>query len=432
MKKIIYIMIASSFLGSQIFTIDLSIMQLSIFRGVLIILLFLLLLDYLKNNRKLKLNISNDQDYIVKFYLFWFVYSVFSLLWAKDYHSWLRAIFFIGNGFICIWLLSTYVNSVNFFYNIFKIMLFMFILHNIIGWSELLTGNYIFADLSKIDKYNQFGRNPDARVPISMMGNPNDFATLILCGIFISLITLINSKSKVIKILSIFNTFSSIILILRTNSRANLLALIIGVFIFVFIKFFKQINRKSLLAIPLIILILMIVLLIYQPMLDNIHDIFIRNMQFSFGGDSDTTRLNLIKNGMYFLERTILFGTGAGNIEYWMANENIYNVGNIENMHNWWVEILVGYGIFVFIGYIIVYYKIIKNLYNSYVSSNDKFIKSTSLSLLCYSVAFIISSVSSSSNLPKEWLWVFWAIVIAYIGYIKNSDHYHDKKMIKN
>lgn len=419
MKKIIYIMVASSFLGAQIFSIDINIMQLSIFRGASIILLFLMLIDYLKNNRKLKLNISNDKDYIIKFYLFWFLYSIFSLLWVKDYYSWLRSIFFIGNGFICIWLISSYVKSTNFFYNIFKIMLFMFILHNIIGWSELLTGDYLFADLSKIDKYSQFGSNLAARVPVSMMGNTNDFATLILCGIFISLIILINSKSRAIKVLSVFNIISSVILIFRTSSRANILALIIGIFILVFIKFIKNINRKSMLVLPTLMLILITMLLIYPPILDNIYDIFTKNIHFSFEGGSDSTRLNLMKNGLYFLKRTVLFGTGAGNIEYWMANENLYNVGNIENMHNWWVEILVGYGILIFIGYIIVYYKIAKNLYKSYMLSNDKFIKSTSLFLLCYMGAFVISSVSSSSNISKEWLWVFWAIVIAYIGYIE-------------
>lgn len=420
MKKLIYLMMASSFLGAQIFSIDIGIMKMSIFRITTIILLFLMLTDYMKNSRKIRLTIKIGQDYIIKFYFFWFIYSIFSLLWVKDYNAWLKAIFFIGSGFTCIWILSTYVNTKTFFYNIFKIMLFMFVLHNIIGWSELLTGNYVFADLSKIDVYNQFKNNAAVRVPVSMMGNTNDFATLVLCGIFISLITLSNSKSKMIKIVSIINIISSTILLWRTNSRANMLGLILGILVLLILKFYKKITKKSLLALISLLLLLVAVLVVNSSTLNSAYDLITEKIKI--GGNSDSIRLNLIINGLIFLKRTILFGTGAGNIEYWMENNKLYNVGSITNMHNWWFEILVGYGLIIFIGYIISYYMIIKSLYKSYKSNNDKFIENTSLYLLCYMVAFIVSSISSSSNMSSEWLWVFWAVTIAYIGYIEISN----------
>lgn len=415
MKKLLYLMVASSFLAAQVFTLNINIMQLSIYRATLFIISTYLLLEHLKNKKRINISFKSDQSIIIKFYFFWFMYSMFSLGWVKDYHSWLRAIFFIGSGFLCIWIMSSYVKSQKEFKLLFIIMLFMITFHNIIGWSELLTGVYKFIDISRIDLYNQFSYNPLVRVPVSMMGNPNDYATLMICGVFISYITFMNSKSKLVRLLSISSICSSIILIIKTTSRANILALIVGIIIFIYIRFFKKINIRTM----LLIILLPTIILIYPLFLENIFQIISSKLQFSFDGGSDYIRLNLIKNGLNFLIATLGFGTGAGNIEYWMETKSLYYVGNIKNIHNWWMEILVGYGIFVFIGYISVYYKILKKIYKSYFYSSDKFIKNTSLALFCYMVSFIISSISSSSNIPKEWLWMFWGVVVAYVGYIE-------------
>ncbi|MBZ2174077.1 O-antigen ligase family protein [Schnuerera sp. xch1] len=415
MKIILYLMIASSFLAADLFSINIRIMELSVFRISLFITTFLMILEYLKTNKKISLKFKSNQDVIIKFYFFWFIYALFSISWVKDYHSWLRAIFFIGSGFLCIWILSTYLKKEKNFRVLFIIICAMIFIHNIIGWSELLTGNYIFADLDKIDKYNQFSYNPIARVPVSMFGNVNDYATLLVFGVFISYIIFSTSKFKVARILGIINIVSSIYLISRTGSRANMLGLIIGIIVFLFLKYFKRINIKAL----LITIAIPILLLIMPGFIDNIIAIISNQLHFDFSTGSDFTRLNLIKNGLHFLKETIGFGTGAGNIEYWMETERIYYVGSIRNMHNWWVEILVGYGIVVFTGYIWVYFKMAKALYYSHINTKDRFIKNTSLVLLSIMTAFIITSVSSSSNISTEWLWLFWGVVIAYIGYVE-------------
>jgi len=416
MKKLLYVMVASSFLAAQVFTININIMRLSIYRTTLFIISIHLLLEYLKNNRKIDISFKSDKSIIIKFYFFWFIYSMFSLGWVQDYYSWLRAVFFIGSGFLCIWIISFYVKSKKEFELLFTIMLFMIIIHNIIGWSELLTGIYRFADISRIDRYNQFSYNSIVRVPVSMMTNPNDYASLMVCGVFISYIVLINSKSKLIRLLSISTICSSIILTIKTNSRANILTLIVGIIIFIYIRFFKKVNIKTI----LFIILLPTTVLIYPSFLESILQIILSKLQFRFDSGSDYIRLNLIKNGLDFLIATLGFGTGAGNIEHWMATKSVYYVGNIKNIHNWWMEILVGYGIFVFIGYIYIYCKIFKKLYKSCFYFEDKFINSTSLGLFCYTASFVISSISSSSNIPKEWLWMFWGVIVAYIGYIES------------
>jgi len=76
--------------------------------------------------------------------------------------------------------------------------------------------------------------------------------------------------------------------------------------------------------------------------------------------------MNLIRNGLVFLSSTFGFGVGAGNIEYWMEHNPVYNTSSITNMHNWWIEILVAYGVIIFILYIVFFAKLFMNFYRKY------------------------------------------------------------------
>ena len=131
---------------------------------------------------------------------------------------------------------------------------------------------------------------------------------------------------------------------------------------------------------------------------------------------SDFVRLNLIKNGFIFLYRTCGFGTGAGNIEHWMSNYGVYYTSDILNMHNWWMEILVSFGVFIFALYLIFYIKLIIDMLHKYKINNNKMNKTLSISFISCMAAYVIGSISASSNISAEWLWVFWAISIAYQG----------------
>lgn len=425
MKIILYIMVASSLLAADFLSINIKIMELSLFRISLLLLSIVTLLRYLRINKKIGLKIKNEQGIMITFYFFWFVYSLFSLGWVQDYVSWSKAIFYIGSGFLSIWLLSVYVKEERDFKRVLFIVFIMLILHNIIGWNELITGTYRFADLARIDRHGQFVYNPAVRRPVSMFGNTNDYATVLSIGIFLTYIVFSNSTSKVIKVLSAGTIASSVYLLLRTNSRANILGLIIGTAIFIYLKYFKRINIKTLL-----IIIFVSLLFLNPTVLNSILGIFSEKLCFTFDGGSDRTRLNLIKNGLYFLLKTFGFGTGAGNIEHWMVNYKIYYTGTIRNIHNWWMEILTGYGIIIFVGYVWIYFKMFKTLYSSYVKSNDKFIQNTSLGFISVMTAFIIGSMSSSSNIGTAWIWLLWGVVIAYIGYVQK--HMELKKKDNN
>ena len=415
MKKLVLLIIASSLVAADFISISLGFMELSLFRISLMLLAILTIFNYLKSNKKFALNNLSIQSKIIRFYLLWLFYAILSLGWAKDYDSWLRAVFYITVGFLCIWTFSVYLKEKKDFSKVFLVFFIMLAIHNLIGLNEVLTGVYRFADMSRIDRHGQFGYNAAARTPVSMFGNTNDFATVITLGIFITYIVLVNTDSKILKSISIFNLISSIYLLVRTGSRANMLGLAIGILVFIYLSYYRKITVKT------ILLMLGVPLLILNPfVLDKILAFASVNLNFNFAGTgSDGIRLGLIKNGLLFLKETIGFGVGAGNIEFWMDNYKVYYTGTIRNMHNWWMEVLVGYGIFIFMGYIWTYLKMFKAFYMAYIKSDDKFIRTTSLGLISLMSAFVVSAISSSSNVGSSWMWMLWGVVIAFVGYVE-------------
>lgn len=134
-------------------------------------------------------------------------------------------------------------------------------------------------------------------------------------------------------------------------------------------------------------------------------------------GGSDFIRINLIKNGMIFLKQSFFMGVGVGNIEYYMALYPKYYTGGITNIHNWWIEILVSSGVVVFIGYIAMYIQNMILLGMIPKISKDKDTIFIANSFLGFMIAFIIASMSASSNITSEWLWVFWGLIFAFINY---------------
>jgi teichuronic acid biosynthesis protein TuaE len=408
-------MILSSFFAEQLFAVDMHVFQLSIYKITLLLLTFLITSIYLLKPDSVKIFPDGKSRKIVLFYFFWLFWAIISLAWVYDYKPWFRTVYAIASGVLVIIYLTMFLKNKKDFIAAFNIVQIMLIMHNIIGWYEIFTGDYRFLDSEKLDYYMMVdvaGRNP-----VSMLGNTNDFALLISMGAFISFICFKNSNNMLWKLISLGTIVSSIVLLIRTDSRANILGFIIAMGVFVLLYFFKAKNIKNFVLIG----VCLSILALYPTFLGSIYDILSQKLQFGFvasTGSSMEIRINLMKNGFLFLAQTLGFGTGAGNIEYWMAHKGIFYTRNIINIHNWWMELLVGYGIIVFAGYLWMYIKIARDFYTACSQIKDKFIQSVSLGLLCCMIEFVLGSISSSSNIQTQWLWIFWGLVIAMYYYI--------------
>jgi teichuronic acid biosynthesis protein TuaE len=416
MKKLLYILVLSSLIGARVLSIDMKIFQLSIYRTIIVLIPFILM--YLGKKRTIKILPSGKSRTIVLFYIFWVIYSVISVLWVKDYYAWGKAVYFITSGMLVVVYIVMFIREKKDFVTIFNIFQIMVILHNVIAWFEIITVDFTYLDYPRLDYFIfvfKLGRQP-----VSMMGNTNNFALLLVLGMFISFICYKSSKSLLPKIISIASIVSSIGLLVKTNSRANILGLIMALGIFLLLTLIKRKKTKEFLLIvgSISIFVGIFVGIVMPTVFHNILGGLNKVLYFDFSG-TDSARLNLIKNGIVFLGQTFGFGTGAGNIEYWMANRSIYDTSQIVNMHNWWMELLTGYGVFVFVGYIWMYVTLAKGFFTAYMHNGDEFIQTAAIGLLCCMVAFLMGGNGTSSNITQEWLWVFWAVVVGTYYYIE-------------
>lgn len=205
-------------------------------------------------------------------------------------------------------------------------------------------------------------------------------------------------------------------LLIVSGSRGNLLAIAAQImFLFLFLMNFKNKFKSIFLG----IIITPIILTNFSKMINKLIQMF--NSIFnsiSLGRGSSFIRINLIRNGLHFLYNSFGFGVGAGNIEFHMRNNAIFETFGIVNMHNWWFEILTNYGIIIFILYIIFFIRIFFKIYViRKIGSNKIFSEAILLSL----VGFVFASVSPSTFIAFKPQWIILGIAIAYINFYKKD-----------
>ena len=84
MKKILYFMVASVFIGAKIFSIDIGIMNISLYRMGLFVMIFYLLLNNLFLDKSFTIKIKDRQSLIIRSYFLWMLYAIYSLAWVLD------------------------------------------------------------------------------------------------------------------------------------------------------------------------------------------------------------------------------------------------------------------------------------------------------------------------------------------------------------
>jgi teichuronic acid biosynthesis protein TuaE len=410
-KKLAYLSAMASFIATSVISINFGIFQLSLFRGLIVFISLAAVTKVLLSNGKFHILRKSTSSYSIKFMLIWLSYALLSLGWVNDYVGWIKAIFFLSIGVLCVLIYSKYFTKSNDILTSFRFMSILIMIHNLIGWYEIKTGNYMF--LTSTQAY--YIRH---KLPVSMFGNTNNFATFLLISIFILYVCLANSKLKPIKMLYITTIVSSIYLLVMTTSRANLVGLIMasGSFVWLSVQ-----NKKRRLFLIVMLLLMLVVSFAMPGFSDSISQMIDGRFKLSADNESNNVRLNLIKNGFNFLVNTAGFGIGAGNIEYWMENYEVYATQGVTNIHNWWMEILVAYGVAIFMLYIIFFIKLFRDLYRVYKNSSNKVEISISLGFMCSMVGFVLGSISSSSIIIFEWLWVYWALAIAFQGHSTQS-----------
>lgn len=407
MRKLMFIAVLFSAIAPKILSISTGMFQLSVFRAIILIAPILLSLIKIANNTNVKVANKNNR-YSVYFMFIWVIYAILSVIWVHDIKMWVRGVFFLVIGLLSIIMFLNSFSSKDDILLSFNLLGLISIAHNAIGWYEVISGNYHFSNPVIAARYLRFQR------PVSTFGNVNDFSLFMFFSVFILYICYKNAKKPIVKTIYFISIISTIAIIVSAESRGIVIGLGIASIWFI-LNTLKRSKSKKVLIFSISLLTIFLALL---PFVGNVNFNFLQIDNMYINLTEETGRLNLLKNGLYFLYRTMGFGVGAGNIEYWMMYEGIYPTGQLLNIHNWWAEVLVGFGIIIFTMYLIFYAKLFKSMRKTYRNSLSTLDSSISLSIMCIMLGYSVAGVSPSSNMDSEWLWVFWALAITYQGLI--------------
>lgn len=402
-RILIYLCIFLSTFNISYFTVDIFLVQVSLFR---IMIAITILLGYFLKRKEL-FKIDRTIKYYVVFLFAWLMYAVISLIWVKDYLSWLQTLYFLFLGFSSILLFTKFIINKKFLYNCFFIFSIATIIHIVLGMNEYFFDNYYFIKLEYLDKYllNSW--------PVTTFTNTNNYAFylgLCLC-VFIFIIKY--SSNKYIKIFYSIFTLLLLFLICTTESRGVILALIVSIWIVLLNKFIL-INKRKLFNTIIISTCCIAAVCLVVVLINGFSNV----SNFQNPSNSNSIRLNLTFNSFYFTYKSYFLGVGAGNFEYYIMNYALFNTDGIINSHNWLLEILSEYGLCIFIGYLYFIFKFFKQTQVKLKNEFNNFFQYISLLFLAI---FIVGSISPSSIMHMEWMWILFALFICG-GYVCSEE----------
>ena len=413
-KALLYLVFITGFIGPAFFLIDLGAFHLFPFRILLLILWFIFLLHFFLNQGRQ--NISHIKvKYYLRFLAIWGFYAVLTLAWVNSPVDAVRHVVFLLAGISMIIFVVWYFTKLEDFRRLYYIWLLVLLPMIGLGLWNHLTGQHL-ASSALVDAPERF-----IHMPTAVFHNPNDYATFLALSIPFILVLIRYVNNKMVSLWGLGMLLPTLYLLTVTYSRANYLAVILGV------AFWFLILLKLKKKLKVAVLCLLFILSLFAIFPDQLEDIT-SNIGVQIGsliadserqGGSIDVRINLVKNAFVFAMEYYGFGVGAGNIEHHMAGYRVYDTGGIINVHNWWVEILANYGFFIFAGYLLFYGGIFMNLYQAYGKLTERTEKMVCEALLVGLVIFLLASLSSSTIMAFGPMWILFAFALGFLNYYR-------------
>lgn len=418
-KSIIYLLIISTFFGASFLTFDIGLFNLFPFRIFLIASLLYFATFYYSN--PLRLGLIKVKNYLY-FFLGWIFYSLFSMAWAASKLDAIRYNLLLISGiliiFFCI-VSFTKINDYKRIVHVWGACLFILIMWGL--WNNLTGFNFNNFEVTLIEQSSAL-RGTIFYPPRGPFRNQNDYATILAISIPLFFIIGRLNKKITVKFVSLSLSALSFYLIAMAYSRANMIAVIIGVSCWVFIFSNVKIRYKTLIAFLAVAILIAIIIPNFAEQTYTYFTMGIESLikgLFSVGetaGMSVEARKNLLNNGLLFLLQSWGFGVGAGNTEFYMMHFQKYNTHGILNAHSWFIEIMINYGIFILLGYLMAIFFILLSLYKYSINSTNPLAKTIAQGFFISNIIFLFSSFSSSSVIAIMPVWLLTAITLGFIN----------------
>lgn len=412
--------------------------KLTFFRVVFVLLIGGLVLKFALQKR-LEASYMYPVRWYAAFFAFWFIYAVLSLTWVVSIGHAVKYIVFLGMMLLLTLSLPYFLTSEEKFWKTQRVLLGVFAAIIFFG---------VFESITLLHLPSSRGFGFDSAIVTSVFNNQNDLATCITLALpfLITALYMLDIRSKH-KWFVYFVAVFSVYVLLATGSRSNTffafpLLTVILVLLLPFVVERKKITKKNLMiALGAIVLGAIIVqsmsLAFLSPearqrakdKLNTTFGIFSDLNKGSWdveeGGDkvidgetgkSVTVRKYLLLNGLRFLAKSHYMGVGAGNIEPLM--EGAPKVDKV-NMHNWWAEVLVNFGVIIFVIYMALYiwmlWRLLKLALLKTSPNVSSVIRWGAVSCLAAMIGYSIGGIAPSTAIHFTPMWICYGLSLAVV-----------------
>lgn len=414
-RMLVYFLYIFGFIGSSILSIT--------FGGIgfyplrILLICFVLITGFhILYTQRVNTLLFNNKYFI--FLIIWFTYSILLLPFSPNYSQPLTELAIFFEVILVVIFTNIFLKKIDHYYTLFRIILVGVFLISIIGWYNFITGNYL-----EVSRYYELSTLSFAgyNIPTSVFTNQNNLGVFLalFLPLFYSAIKI--AKNKLYKIIVFLIIISLVIMIILTGSRGAIFAVAFGLAVFLFIGSLQK-NKTTYTSYFYNIIILILSIIGLAIFLISIDDVLNHIYFFTTVDTSNLIRINLIKQGLDFLNSSYGFGIGLGNFENWMiAKEVKYYTGNIMKIHNWLAEVFVKSGYIIGVLYLVFYFSTIKDLFGIFRKQNKKSSIIARGLLTSFLILFIAGSVPSSF-FDQRFHWLLLAFTINFI-IIHESKH---------
>lgn len=338
-------------------------------------------------------------------YVFWglmLMYGFLTITWAMDKGVAVTFEAIYVTSFLIIITCLAFIRSREDIYSICTSFLLNVWIIGLLAIYESITGLYIFYEGSKyIYMYNPIG----LKMPVLFFGNVNNLATFMAISIPICFIACENMRFKKLNKSLILILCSIIVLLI--DSRAALIAILL----FIYLNFLYHFSVKR----------LFIIVLLGFTILQIFSEVIFQAELWSLleSVNSENIRLLIWKNTFLTASDSFFIGAGPGN-GYLSNLTQYYDTGGIFAIHNYFLEIFSEFGFIGFACFIVWVIKIFSELLKTrtYAKQNDKRILNF---FTIFMFQYLILTICASSMAEMYFMWLIWAIIIAYIILVKRE-----------
>lgn len=348
--------------------------------------------------------------HIFLFFLFWLFYIVISLSWTSDFNQGIKEFFYYITHFSLFLLIQNWAyKAINPLRSIIVGWLLFFLLTCPIAFYELIYDVHLPSSVQSSDLIINVGDGMVLQKKFASVtfGNYNGYVIHLCLSMPFVFSFLLLKKNIISQCLGWLSIIMMSYILLMNASRGGILCLVVVLFWFLF--YYKRVAFKSKWLISALVLLVLILFII--PNWNIIAEQFYARFVGRTNIFEDSGRSNLISLAWTLFLESYAVGTGVGSIQAAMSTKT----SGINIPHNLFLELLVQYGLVIFI---FCFSFIIRLFFNVFSSERRKTINRFILVSSFCSLPFM--SVINSGYLLMPALWVYFSC-LTFLSFSKRS-----------